>query len=71
MSVPMAKKKRPAKTHWPATLKALQDKLGLTNQEMAERIGVNPRTYLAWKYDVHAPSPGWQVIIRQIQADEA
>jgi DNA-binding transcriptional regulator YiaG len=41
---------------WPGRLKALQEKLGLDNDQMAEKLGVPARTWLSWKYGERRPS---------------
>ena len=50
----MAKSKR--QIDWPARLKNLQEWFGITNAEMAKRLGASNRTYLAWKYGERCPS---------------
>ncbi len=49
----MAKKRA---SPWPARLKKLQDRLGYTNAQMADLIGVNLRSWVAWKYGERNPS---------------
>ena len=55
----MAKRKSP----WPARLRSIQS--DLSNQAMADKLGVSIRTYLSWKYGVRLPSgPSIQLIKR-------
>lgn len=54
----MAKKKpepEPRQT-WAQLFAALQDRMGLDNEAMAEQFGVGERTYLSWKYGERNPS---------------
>lgn len=37
-------------------LKALQAKLDLTDEQMAEKFGVSARAYVSWKYRERNPS---------------
>ncbi len=42
-------KKKPAPTSWPARLKALREKYGLTQAEAAARADMALRTWIAWE----------------------
>jgi DNA-binding transcriptional regulator YiaG len=41
---------------WSERMTALQAKLGFTPKQMADKFGVEERTYLSWKYRERNPS---------------
>jgi DNA-binding transcriptional regulator YiaG len=41
---------------WPARLRAVQDRLRLTNAEVAARLGIPQRTWVSWKYGERRPN---------------
>jgi DNA-binding transcriptional regulator YiaG len=47
---------KPVDPKWSKKFADAQAKLGLTNAEMAEKLGVGVRTYLSWKYRERNPS---------------
>ena len=49
-------KKQPSAEEWPEKLTKLQERLHLTNDEMALRLDVPKRTWLSWKYGERTPS---------------
>jgi DNA-binding transcriptional regulator YiaG len=48
----MAKKKN---NPWPTRLKALRDRLGLTNDQMAQRLRIDVRLWKSWVYGERQP----------------
>ena len=73
-TVCMAKKKpkkaaRPMRANpWPKRLKALQQRLDLSNDEMASRLGIKARTWMAWKYGERQPQSGSITLIRHLES---
>lgn len=51
---------------WPKKLKALRKRLGLTLEQAAEKVGVQPRTWYAWETpsQKRRPPAGRQILIR-------
>ena len=59
-----------AKTHnpWPARLKGLQERLGLSNLEMSRRLGITLRTWIGWKYGERKPQTGSITLIHLLES---
>lgn len=56
----MAKK---AANPWPAKLKALRDRLGLSNEQVAARLRISLRLWRSWCYGERKPSPAGQALL--------
>lgn len=56
-------KKRPANP-WPAKLKALRERQGLTQAQAAQRTGVALRTWISWENDHRRPSGPAQQLLK-------
>jgi len=55
------KKKKWPRGSLPFRLHKLQEAFGLSNPEMADKIGITYRTYCAWKWGESTPtSLGWR-----------
>jgi DNA-binding XRE family transcriptional regulator len=52
----MAKKSPKMKSAWSKKLRALRKKLSLTQVQMADRAGVNARTWISWENSQYVPS---------------
>jgi DNA-binding XRE family transcriptional regulator len=49
-------KRKPAAASWAARLKALRERLGITQREAAERADIPLRTWIAWENGQNDPS---------------
>lgn len=54
---------------WPNRLKALQLRLGLSNHEMADRLGIAYRVWVSWKYGERQPQTGSITLINMLIAE--
>jgi DNA-binding XRE family transcriptional regulator len=68
--VGVAKRKRKKPTAWALKLKALRDKLGITQAEAARRADVSVRTWIAWENSQRSPSRFTAPLIRAAFPDE-
>ncbi len=65
------RKKKPARDvarsrrQWAEALRAIRDELGITQVEMAERVGVSARTWISWENRQGAPGRLAQALLRQ------
>lgn len=65
----MAKKKtKPvsAPAYPPATIRKLRERLGLTQTEAAEKVGVTQRAWLSWESGAVVPSKQSIILIQQL-----
>lgn len=63
----MAKRKKHGTHTWPARLARMQARLGLNNQEMADRLGISVHTWNAWRYGSRTPAGPSQAAIRLLE----
>jgi DNA-binding transcriptional regulator YiaG len=55
---------------WPARLKALRERLDLTQAEAAEKTGVATRTWISWEHGHRKPSGPARRLLRQTFPDD-
>jgi len=59
----MANEKKKVDPRHSKRLLALQEKFGLTDEQMADKFGVEFRTYISWKYKERNPSKSALVLL--------
>jgi len=61
---------KPAVVDFAAALKTLRERLGLTQEGMAQRLGASVGTYRKWEAGAFNPSGHWVIKIQQVCPDE-
>jgi DNA-binding XRE family transcriptional regulator len=56
-------KKRPKMGGWPERLRALRERLDLTQAQAAEKVGVTRRAWIAWETGEKIPSAPLAILI--------
>jgi len=52
---------------WAARLKAVRDRLGLNNDQLAARLGIRSRTLVSWLYGERTPAESAQNLIKLLE----
>lgn len=55
---------------WPARLRAIIDRFGLTREEAAKRIRVSRRAWTSWESGDQIPSPAHQLLIELLEQEK-
>lgn len=65
----MTRKRKPASLDTPQDIRALRELLGLSIEQAAARIGINPRTWQSWEQpsQKRKPSPAHVKLIRLLE----
>jgi len=53
----------------PDEIRALRERLGLTQAEMGEKLGVHLRTYQQWEYGRRRPGAATRKLLSILEAD--
>lgn len=69
----MAKKQaspKPAPNPWPARLRALRERLALTQAAAAQKVRISRRAWVKWEMGDQIPSPAHQLLIELLEQEK-
>lgn len=67
---PKRKKRRLAGNSWPARLRAIRERMALTQAQAGEKVGVSVRSWLAWEVGDQIPSRSRQILLELLEKQE-